>query len=153
KPGYHIVVSDGPIEEDATILASNLGLPKDVTLEVEPGATVEWRLKRNIAQVPTLLTISHVDGLTLRGFTFDGGDRVKDLLTVTGICPGLTIEDIKLKNFMHAGISIANCQGNSERPVRIQKVHFALSKPVEFGFVLDINPQIKDISVNRHIKI
>jgi hypothetical protein len=154
RPGYRVVVSGGPIEDDATILASNFGLPDDVTLETEPGSTVEWRLKGSIAQAPsTLLTISHVKGLTLRGFTFDGGNRIKDLLTITGICPGLTIEDIKLKDFLRSGFAFANCQGTAERPVIIRRVHFAVSKPVEFGFVFDINPQIKDISVNQHIRI
>src|SRR5262249_52175651 len=154
KPGYRVVVSDGPIEEDATILASNLGLPKDVTLETEAGATVEWRLRRSIAQAPsTLLTLSHVEGLTLRGFTFDGGNRIRDLLTVTGICPGLTIEDIKLKNFMRTGIAFGNCQGTAERPVTIRQIRLALDKPAETGFLFDINTQIKDISVNQHIKI
>jgi hypothetical protein len=155
KQGDHIVVSDGPIVEEVKYIAGNIGLPKNLTLEPEPGAPVpvEWRLRSNIKDAPFLLTISHVDGLTLRGFTFDGGDRVKDLLTITGICPGLTIEDIKLKNFLHAGVAITNCQGTAERPVTIRRVHFALSKPADFGFVFDINQQIKAISVNQHIRI
>jgi serine/threonine protein kinase len=155
KQGDHIVVSDGPIVEEVKYIAGNIGLPKNLTLEAEPGAPVpvEWRLRKSIQDAPFLLTISHVDGLTLRGFTFDGGDRVKDLLTITGICPGLTIEDIELKNFSRAGIAIANCQGTAERPVTIRRVHFALSKPAEFGFVFDINQQIKDIGVNQHILI
>jgi hypothetical protein len=154
KPGYRIVVLDGPIEEDYLNLASSLGVPKDLTLETEPGATVEWKLKRSVEKPPTtLVTLSHLDGFTLRGFTFDGVGRVKDLLMITGACPGLTIEDVKLRNFERNGVYIANCQGTSERPVTIRTVQISVAKPVEAGFAFDINPSIKDMRANQHIKV
>jgi hypothetical protein len=154
KPGYRIVVRDGPIEEDATILDSRYGVPKDVTLEVEPGATVEWRLRRNLTQAPsTLLTLSNLDGFTLRGFTFDGDGRVKDLLMLTGACPGLTLADLKLRNFERAGVSIRNCEGKPDRPVTIKNVLLSTAKPAESGFMFDIDPNIRDIPKNRLIQI
>jgi serine/threonine protein kinase len=153
KPGYHIVVADGPIEEDAIVMSGQLGLHKDITLEAETGVAVEWRLRRNVVQMPeTLVSISHVDGLTIRGFTFDGGGRIKDLISIGGICPGLTLEDIKLKNFLRTGISFVNCQGTSDRPITVRGIHFS-SKAVESGFSFDIKPSIKDIGINQHIRI
>jgi serine/threonine protein kinase len=151
KPGYRIVVLDGPIEEDPWIL-DNRGVPKNITLETE-GSSVEWKLRRSITKPPTtLLTLSHLEGFKLKGFTFDGGGRIKDLITITGICPGLTLEDIKLKNFERTGIYFANCQGTSDQPVTVRGIYLSNPKPAESGFILDINTQIKDISVNRHIK-
>jgi serine/threonine protein kinase len=153
KAGWHVVVRDGPIEDEGLMLSSQSGFPKDVTLEVEPGAIVEWRLKRSIAQPPTtLLMLSHLDGFTLRGFTFDGEGRVRNLLALTGICPGVVLEDLKLRNFEHAAVAISNCQGTSERPLVIRNVQISAPKP-EFGFVFDINPKIRDIPVNSWITI
>jgi serine/threonine protein kinase len=155
KAGYRIIVLDSPMEEEMWLL-ENRGLPKDITLEADRGTTVVWKLRRSITKPQTaLLTLSHVDGFTLRGFAFDGGGRVKDLLSITGICPGLKIEDITLKDFERTGITFGNCQGTSERPVTIRNVHIDVSKPVESGFAFDLNPQIKekDLSINKHILI
>src|SRR5262249_52117306 len=156
KPGSRVVFRDGPVEDDGTMLSSQSGFPKDVTLEVESGAPpVEWRLKKNITNPsPKLLILSHLDGFTLRGFTFDGDGRVRDLLEITGICPGVVLEDIKLKNFTHTGIAINNCQGTSQRPILIRNVQVSASlKTVESAITFDINTKIRDISVNRYITI
>jgi serine/threonine protein kinase len=154
KAGYRIVVLDGPIEEDGVGLSEQFGLPQDITLEAEAGVPVEWRLRRNITQIPeALISIAHVHGLTLRGFTFDGGGRIKDLIKIAGNCPGLTLENIKLKNFERTGISFVNCQGTSEKPVIVRGVHLAASKPVECGFSFSMNPAINDLGINQHIRI
>src|SRR5262249_39712638 len=153
KAGYRVVVRDGPIEDDGLLL-NQAGFPKDVTLETEQGATVEWRLKRAINQPPsTLLVLSHLEGFTLRGFTFDGEDRVRDLVTITGISPGVVLEDLKLRNFGRTAFSISNCQGTADRPLLIRNIHLGGAKPVECGLAFDINTNIKDIPVNKYIEI
>jgi serine/threonine protein kinase len=152
KPGWRVVVREGTIDDEGGTLISGQALPKDVTLEVEPGATVVWRLKRNIPQLANLLVLSHVDGFTLRGFTFDGEGRIKDLLSMTGICPGVRLEDIKLRNFTRTGIAISNCQGTKDRPLTIRRVQISAPKPVESAVEFAINDKITDIPVNRFLE-
>jgi serine/threonine protein kinase len=151
KPGHRIVVS-GPIEDPWDL--TNGGVTKGVTLEADPGANIEWRVPLGSTKAQTtLLTLGFLEAFTLKGFTFDGGGQVRDLITIKGDSPGLVLEDIKLKNFQRAGISFLNCQGTSERPVLVRRIQFlASTKPADSGFIFDTNPQIKD-GINKHIEI
>jgi serine/threonine protein kinase len=163
KTGGRIVVRDGPIEVDTSLtlmlLDGRLGIPKEVTVEVEAGQDVIWRLRKTIVQPPTsLLTLSHLDGFTLRGFTFDGEGRVKDLVTLTGTCPGLKLENLKLQNFQRNAVAIFNCQGKEDRPILISQTQLSSTKEVEAGFTFDITKSsqgtpVNGIGVNRYITI
>jgi serine/threonine protein kinase len=144
----HIIVRDGPLEEDIRILDSRLGAAKDVTLEGEQGANVVWRLRKNLPPQSTLLTLSNLDGFTLRGFTFDGEGRVRDLLVLTGLCPGLKLEDLKLQNFQHAAVSILNCKGKEERPIIINQVQISSTGQPEAGVFFDISKTNQGAPVN-----
>jgi hypothetical protein len=151
KADGRIVVRDGPLEFAPRTIGPPYIIPKNVTLEAEPG--VEWRLRRgNVQSQPWLITLAHLDGFTLKGFTFDGENRVKDLIQVKGTCPGLVLEDLTLKNFERSGIFFLNCEGSRDRPVTIRKIYLSASKQVEAGFVFDLDQSIiKDIPVNRFI--
>ncbi len=152
KPGYHIVVRDGPIEEEPAILDSKLGMPRGITLEAEPGATVVWRLRKNIAQFNTLLSLSNVEGFCLRGFTFDGENRVRDLLLLTGDCPGLTLEDLKFVGFQRSAIDVVNCQGKNGSPVVIRKLHVEGGQNAVACLFFESSNKMPAIPVNRFIE-
>jgi hypothetical protein len=152
KPGYQIIVRDGPIEEEPAILDSKLGMPRGITLESEPGANVVWRLRKNISQFNTLLSLSNVDNFCLRGFTFDGENRVRDLLYLTGDCPGLTLEDLKLIGFQRSAIHVVNCQGKSGSPVAIRRLHVEGGKDAVSCFLWEISAKVPTIPVNRFIE-
>jgi serine/threonine protein kinase len=151
KQGNRIVVLDGPIDGNAADQFNSRIVPKDITLEAEPGATVVWRLRRGAAQAPTLLALMQLDGFCLRGFTFDGESRVQDLIQISGSCPGLKLENLKFQGFERRAISIGNVAGTADRPVLLSNLDFRSAKDVETAIYFDAGKNIIGIKANRHI--
>jgi serine/threonine protein kinase len=66
-----------------------------------------------------LLDVQNIEGLTVRGFIFDGKDQVEEDIRLSGNCPGLTLENLQIKGFTKAGVLITNCAGTRDQPVRL----------------------------------
>jgi hypothetical protein len=153
KPGYRIVVRDPIIEWDGGVIEPR-AIPDNLTIEPDVGKIVRWRLKPGIPP-RAMLRLSNLKGFTLRGFIFDGEGRVQDLIALSGTCPGLTLEGLTLKGFDRSAISITNCQGSGDHPVRIMglQIEAQPAKPVESAFSFAISKDIPSIPLNQHIHI
>jgi serine/threonine protein kinase len=153
RQGNRIVILDGRINGAPTDTLNKNKVAKDITIEAEPGATVIWRLRDGVAQAPTLLALTQLDGLCLRGFTFDGEGRVQDLIQISDSCPGLKLENLKFQGFERRAISIANVEGKPDRPVLLSNLYFSSAKEVEAGIYFDAGKNIIGIPANRHIVV
>ncbi len=124
KSGDRIVVRSGEICEEKLDLR---GVRKALVIEAEKDAVL--RLPKDHHKKEPLIHIDGVDGLQIKGLTVDGQDRCEELVLVSGSCPGLTLESLKLMGFGLVGIRIDNCQGGkSERPVLLKGLRIEAPK-------------------------
>jgi eukaryotic-like serine/threonine-protein kinase len=131
RPGDHVQVADA-IWEESLHLTGEGGTGRGVVLEGCGDRPVIWRTPRGHRDDQPLVYLSCVPGLQLRNFILDGQDRVKDLIALSGPCPGLTLEDLQLTGFGQAAIALNDCVGEADQPVMLQRlrtvpVHSAVS--------------------------
>ncbi len=150
QPGDHIQVCE-EVWEDALQLTGDDGLGRDVTLEsgLANGKPVQWRLPRSHKEDQPLVKLSGFTGLTIKGFVFDGQDRVQDLIVLSGSCPGLTLEDLHLKGFQRSALVLHDCKGSSDQPVSVYRVRVAPTR--EAATALAFDAQTED--GNAHIVV
>jgi serine/threonine protein kinase len=121
RPGDHVQVADESWEE-ALHLTGDTGKAQGVVLESAGNKPVVWKAPRSLRDDQPLVYLSSVAGLQLRNFVLDGQDRVKDLVVVSGPCPGLTVEDLVLKGFGQSAVVLSDCAGESEQPITLQRL-------------------------------
>jgi hypothetical protein len=68
-------------------------------------------------------------------------------------CPGLSLQDITLERFTRSGLSIANCAGEANRPVRLLRIK-ALNpaKGAESAVVFSARPSMQPAN-NDYIEV
>jgi serine/threonine protein kinase len=123
-PGDYIVVRGADHEEELTFVGGAQNKNLTIKSEGEEGRPVVWRAPAG-KQPAFLLALNGVEGLRLHGFRFDGDDRCASLIHLAGKCPGLTLEDLSLQGFTGSGLVIMNCEGESARPVTVNRVTVA----------------------------
>ncbi len=127
RPGDRILVRDREVYEEQLLLTpSGLG-KKGLTLEAEQGAILSPPGQGG-ADTPLLL-IDRVEGLRVKGFTLNGQLRLNDLVKITGPCPGLTLEHVRLYKFNRAAVVLEGAGGARDREIRLQGVLFDSQKP------------------------
>jgi hypothetical protein len=144
-PGDHIIVY-GPEIEDEFVLDGQGERRKNLTIEAEDaGQPVLWRLPKGGKTTPShLILLSGVEGLRLRGFTFDGDNRcTKSVVLLTGRCPGTTLEDVTVRGFATTGVLLMNCEGEEGRPVTLNRLTVTTppNKTPEAAIGFDLAPQ------------
>src|SRR5262249_32615473 len=92
-----------------------------------------------------LLSLYDNDGFHLKGFTLDGGNRAEFLIQLSGRCPGLTLEDLRLTNFVKRGIVVINCEGTPERRIAFDNLHFLTAQPTQTALYSDVNPSFRSL--------
>ncbi len=141
REGDRVVVQDDQIEE--TLALENGRLGKGVTIEAaNPQKRVLWNFPAD-AKDARFLALSNVQGLRLKGFTIDGKNKVRDLITVQGNCPGLVFEDLELRGFSQNGVVFWNCGGNSEQgPVKLNQVRFVAAPDTESALLFQARANV-----------
>jgi serine/threonine protein kinase len=139
----HIVALDD-VEEQLDLTASR----KDLVIEPAPGKALVWRFPRNVASASQLLSLSGVGHLRIRGFTFDGGNHVDRIMTVTGDSPGLRLEDIHLRGFRYFGIVMANAAGTPGEPITFDHVQAPTSEKKEAAVTILAEAGVRHIVFN-----
>jgi hypothetical protein len=127
-----------------------------VTVEAAfPGPKpVVWRFPRELSGNDPLVRLEDVEGLRLKGFTFDGGDRARTLISLTGECPGLVLEDLQLTGFTRKAIQMANCTGTEQQPVLLTRLRArATQKTVEAFLLLFASPPVRTSVASQHIRV
>jgi hypothetical protein len=151
-PGDHIIVQ-GPVHEEELVFNDAAHARKNLTIESE-GQPVTWRTPKGVKESPLLIALLDVEGLKLRGFTFDGDNRCKSLIRLGGKCPGTTLEDVTLQGFSGNGLVVMNCEGEEGRPVTITnlKVAVAADKTANAAIEFALSPREKDSNRFLHFK-
>jgi hypothetical protein len=120
KPGDRIVLLD-PEHREQLRLEGNRH--RDIAIEPAAGVEVSWKMptQGGKRELP-LLDLVNVSGVQVRGIRFDGEKQAEKLVRLSRSCPGLGLEDITLERFTRIGLSVANCAGDANRPVRLVRV-------------------------------
>jgi hypothetical protein len=82
-----------------------------------------------------------VAGLRLKGFVFDGQDRIPELLVVTGRCPGLVLEDVTFERFTRGAVACWNCVGEGN-PVVLRRLRAVTTRPVDWALNFNARPTV-----------
>jgi serine/threonine protein kinase len=127
----------------------------NLTIESEnPSRPVTWSLPANPGGATCLIDVRNIDGLVVRGFVLDGGDKVEQIISLHGNCPGLKLEDLQIKGFKKSGILITNCAGTSERPVVLSRLAFFAEGPKrDSGLLFRYVRENQEPPKNKHIKV
>src|SRR5207302_2606381 len=96
-----------------------------------------------------LLKITAASGLRVSGFTLDGQNRLRDLVVLTGACPGLLLEDLHLTGFRESGVALRNCAGEPARFVILQRLRIAPSSSAMSAVHFDSQGE----EVNRFVRV
>ena len=134
--------------EEALRLDRGGALGKGVIVEGGAGGVV-WRVPPGHNEGLSLLHLSSVAGLTLRNFTLDGRDQVQHLVTLSGPCPGLTLEDVHLRGFRTSAVHLTGCTGEACNPVHLRRLHVAPGREAETGLLLESYPD----QACRHVRV
>jgi tRNA A-37 threonylcarbamoyl transferase component Bud32 len=124
RPGQRVQVR-GDLEEAVKLEGPGLhdlvleGVPRDPKAEPRLAA---WRPPANHPAGQPLLQVTGVPGLRVKGFLFDGQNRVQDGLAVAGVCPGLTVEDCQIQGCQRAGVVLRAARGEGKRPLTLDRV-------------------------------
>ncbi|HEV3237480.1 MAG TPA: serine/threonine-protein kinase, partial [Gemmataceae bacterium] len=132
-PGDRIIVKDRVIEDSFKIDGTKNDRLRNVSIEAaaELNGPVIWRLPPSVKGGGSahLLYVENVPGLTLKGFTLDGGNRINDLIVISGDCPGLTLQELTLQGFKQFAIQVMNCAGEAEKPVSLVDLTMIAAAP------------------------
>jgi hypothetical protein len=102
-----------------------------VTIQAAPGKEVVWKSYKKDEKSP-LLFLSNAKDFVLKGpgLILDGslekGGRLNDLVKIFMNCPGLTLEDLEFRSFRNSAVTIENCQGEEDHPVRLVRLRAVL---------------------------
>jgi serine/threonine protein kinase len=125
-------------------------LPQNLTIEGWhlgiKGGLVEWHPTADQDGKTPIVSLKAVRGLRLRGFKFAGENRLQTLLSVSGHCPGLKLEDLHLHEFKSTGVALHNCTGEREEVSTIRRVRFSCSPIVKGDSILLIEASPDKVS-------
>jgi hypothetical protein len=144
-----IVVQEDLVESDVYVDVPNL------SLEAEGGKTIHWK-PSSTTRLSKLLLLNKAEAFHLKGFQMDGDNRMDCLINVYHHCPACRLEDVKLQNFKHYGIWIANCEGGEkqDRHVLLRRLNFVTTQPEQTALFFSIEPGARDaIPKNKFIDI
>jgi serine/threonine protein kinase len=123
KEGDTIAVADEHITE-GSIRAHKL---RDVTIESGlPGgkaATIDFAPGGGSAVVDAM----NADGVRLRNLDLDGKGAAETGASVSGVCPGLTFENVTVRGVKQTGFRIKNAAGDPARPILLDRCRVLLA--------------------------
>jgi serine/threonine protein kinase len=145
--GDHIVVAGGVYEEQIVCRKKNKG----ITIEAGEGEVVLLP-PRDLAKTEPLVKLHDATGVHLKGIKLKGAKRLNYLVTVSGHCAGLTLENLQLEEFQQSAVLFTNCAGTEEKPVELVGLVTAGagSKP---GVELRLNRDLLDPTTNNYIHL
>jgi hypothetical protein len=149
RPGDHVRVADEAWEESVH-LGGEGGTAWGVVLESAGERPVVWRAPRGHRDDQPLLYVSSVQGFLVRNFTLDGRDRVKDLVCLSGPCPGLSLEDLHLAGFSRSAVVLSDVAGEADRPVMLRRLRAAPARPAAAALRFEGRPEEGNRSVRVH---
>ena len=130
----------------------------NITLQAAPGKEIVWRSKRTDPKTP-ILRLCKAEDFTLKGkgITFDGALedkklRVDHLVEITGMSPGLIVEEVNFKNYARSGIYVINAAGAGNSPVKLRRLIFEPAEKASAAIQFQAYPQMVP-PLNENIEI
>jgi tRNA A-37 threonylcarbamoyl transferase component Bud32 len=148
KPGDRVEVREDTWQE-ALELADGVGSGIRLEGRAPGGKPVVWRALPGHKEDRPLVQVSGVGGLSLSGFTFDGQGRLKELVSLAGACPGLTLEDVTLQGFEQSAVALHRCGGEEGRPVVLRRVRAVPGRGATAALLLEARAG----EPSRHVRV
>jgi serine/threonine protein kinase len=133
------IIVQGPEHEEVLTFESPTLPRKNLTIESE-GEPVRWIAPKAAKESAYLVLLRGGDGLTLRGFIFDGERRARNGVLLGGHCPGAALNDLTIQGFTNSGLQFQNCEGDRERPVTISKLKVVTAADKPATAAIDFAP-------------
>jgi serine/threonine protein kinase len=132
---YDHIVLMGDIVEGPVSISRKEGL----VIESAPERNVTWRFPDDWPATDSvrMLGVESVSGFELKRVNLDGAQKAVSLITLYGICPGLKLTDLELRNFKQYGVSVTSCEGAAGQPALLSNLHFITSGPGQTGLSFD----------------
>ncbi|HEX4589279.1 MAG TPA: serine/threonine-protein kinase [Gemmataceae bacterium] len=118
--GQTITVLVPRIDESLTINSRLAGI--HIESGLPPGQLIHWRPPADASADMPLLRLDSVGPAVIKGFDFDGANRLNVVLNVTGTCPGLRLEDLYLTDAGKRAIVFSGASAAKDRPVTLERV-------------------------------
>ncbi|MCS6852330.1 MAG: protein kinase [Gemmataceae bacterium] len=151
-----VVYLQDEVHVEQLVMLDAKQVPKGITIQSHPDLKkrVLWKAPQTLKDGNKLLYLGNVAFLTIKNVQLDGDNRVEDLVTLHGLCPGLTLEDAHLRGFSKSGVKIINCAGESNHPVRLRHLRVAGGGTTpETALNLDVNPRVTRPPYNQFIAV
>jgi serine/threonine protein kinase len=135
-PGDRVLVHPEILEERLALRGVAFPEP-GVTVEAAAvsGKPITWLAPADQPSGQALLDLSDVAGLRLKGFRLDGRHRLDDLISLSGLCPGVSLEEVHLQGFRRSAVQFKDCAGEPNRPVVLVKAQVFGGADLAFGLV------------------
>jgi hypothetical protein len=122
---------------------------KGVRIEAdERRGTIHWRPLTTPKPDVQLISFNDVEDFVIKGFVFDGENKIQSLIGLACNCRNVVFEDVKLKGYTETGVHFANCVGTAERPVVLTKAEFTSDKPPIY---LEVFKEFPNHPSNDHV--
>jgi serine/threonine protein kinase len=138
-PGDTISIQDDRLEEPAIAIDSrSFRRLRDVTIEAgNAGRLVTWAPKKSGTE-KAVLTVSGIEGFRFRGVMIDAGGQFDYGLTVNGLVPGLSVEDVSVRGPKVAGVKLnVSAKGGEGRdpvgPAELTRLRVEGKEPYDSG--------------------
>src|SRR5262249_39513252 len=122
---------------------------KDVTIEAASDKVV-WK---SSGKSKFTIGVTNSTNVKIRGFTFDGADKLDHIMVIGGNCGGLILENLTLRGFKEDAIRFVGCAGTADDPVILRTLHVIgrgqSSAAFKFSSIRDRTGEI----VNKHIHV
>lgn len=148
RSGDVILLLDSAYESPALRLGGGKTPLKQIRIESASGKTVTWTFKVDPrASSEAALEILNVEDVTLDGITFEINGGANSGLLASGRCPGVTLQNITIKNPKSSGFRLLNLTAEVNRPLRISKSRVLSTTPYDAGVSIQANANLSTQSV------
>lgn len=120
EPGDRIVVADRDVYQESLHFHSK---HRQVTVEAPEGAILRPRSDQPVDE--PLVSIEHVEGVQVRGLILEGNGRLANGIRIRGSCPGLTLDQLKVRGFIEAGVRFSGARGAPGREITLRQMQWA----------------------------
>jgi serine/threonine protein kinase len=125
---------------------------KGISIEADGPAPVHWRLPENASTNKQILDLTEAEDVKIKGFVFDGENKVSHGIYMAFLCPGVVVEYVSFVRHVKSGVMLSNAGGDSSRPLVIRRIRTTGHAKAESGLTLFARPgfsppQIQNVQI------
>jgi len=151
-PDDGIIILEDTLDEPPIYLpGGSKGGKKNLRIEAgNASKTVTWTPKTIAGRQSTAaLLLENVDGVKVSGLVLELAGQVDAGISVLGNCPGLTIENVAVKNPKVSGFRFQQVVGDAARPVKLTKCSVKTEAKIEAGVSFAVFNRYVQVQGNR----